>query len=60
MYFVDFLATLDGVETVAYPLRPDEGWRLDVDALADSLPKRARAVLVVSPNNPTGVAASTS
>ena len=51
----DFLARLADVEASPYRLRLEEDrWRLDVDALAASLPERARVILVVSPNNPTG------
>ncbi len=51
----DFLAGLEGVRTVPYPLRYGaEGWRLDVDRLAAALGPRSRAVVLVSPNNPTG------
>jgi alanine-synthesizing transaminase len=51
----DFLARLADVEAVTYRLRlTPERWTLDVDALAASLHERARVVLVVSPNNPTG------
>ncbi|MFL5312063.1 MAG: pyridoxal phosphate-dependent aminotransferase [Myxococcales bacterium] len=46
------LTALEGVEAVPYPLRFDGEWHLDAAAL--QLPPRARAVLVVSPGNPTG------
>lgn len=50
----DFLTRLESVEAASYRLRLDDRWHLDVDALAAQLPDNARAVLVVSPNNPTG------
>lgn len=55
----DYLAGLDAVDSVAYRLKPERGtrparWRLDVEGIADALPQRAKAVLVVAPNNPTG------
>lgn len=50
----EMLARLDAVEIVPYRLRPADRWRPDVDAIAASLPERARAILVVNPNNPTG------
>lgn len=51
----DYLSVLEGVETATYRLAlSDAGWRIDVDALAARLPERARVVLLVSPNNPTG------
>ena len=46
------LTALEGVRTVPYPLRFDGEWHLDAVALR--FPERARAVLVVSPGNPTG------
>ncbi|MEW6754850.1 MAG: pyridoxal phosphate-dependent aminotransferase [Candidatus Latescibacterota bacterium] len=51
----EFLATLEQVETVSYPLRYGEaGWAVDVDRLAAALGPRTRAVVLVHPNNPTG------
>ncbi|HET9315835.1 MAG TPA: pyridoxal phosphate-dependent aminotransferase, partial [Vicinamibacteria bacterium] len=50
----EYLARLDGVEVVPYPLRYDGEWHVgrgDVEAV---LTARTRAVVVVSPNNPTG------
>jgi alanine-synthesizing transaminase len=50
------LAELAGVDLVAYPLLYDGAWSIDLDALADLLVRtpRARALVVVAPNNPTG------
>lgn len=51
----DYLTGLEDLEARPYPLRLDERrWRLDLEALADGLTERTRAVLVVHPNNPTG------
>jgi len=52
----EYLAGLESVRACAYPSRYADGWHLDLHALATSLTPRARAVLVVSPNNPTGAA----
>jgi alanine-synthesizing transaminase len=49
-----FLADLAGVRLRAYPLRYDGAWYLDLDALRGAVNERTRAILVVSPNNPTG------
>ena len=50
-----FLTELDGVEAQVHPLRLEaDRWAFDVEALADRLTERTRAVLVVHPNNPTG------
>jgi len=51
---VDFLAQLEAVDLSRYPLHYHEGWWLDLDALVSSLSERSRAVILVSPNNPTG------
>jgi alanine-synthesizing transaminase len=50
----DFLAGLNDVEVVPYPLLYADGWQLDAEALESRLGRRARAILVVHPNNPTG------
>ncbi len=50
----DFLAGLSDVEIVPYPLRYDQGWHIDLGALKAALSPRARAILAVHPNNPTG------
>jgi aspartate/methionine/tyrosine aminotransferase len=50
----DFLAALEAVRPVAYPLFFHDGWRVDFGALEAALSPRARALLVVHPNNPTG------
>jgi alanine-synthesizing transaminase len=47
-----YLTALECVRAVPYALRWDGEWHLDVGALRFS--KRTRAVLVVSPGNPTG------
>ena len=49
---LDDLAALESVRLSPYPLRWDGEWRLDAAALRFSA--RTRAVLVVSPGNPTG------
>jgi hypothetical protein len=50
------IAELAGVELVAYPLVFDGRWSLDPDGLDAALAAapRARAVVAVAPNNPTG------
>jgi alanine-synthesizing transaminase len=50
----DLLAGLDGVPLRPYRLRQIDGWAIDRDSLLDVLTPDVRAVLVVSPNNPTG------
>lgn len=50
----DFLAQLDDVRLVPYPLFYDHGWHLDLEALRRRVTSRTRAIAVVHPNNPTG------
>ncbi len=50
----DFIARLDDVKLVEYPLLYHDGWQIDLEALARSVTERTRAVIVVHPNNPTG------
>jgi alanine-synthesizing transaminase len=50
----EFLADLDDVRLVPYPLFYDHGWHLDVAALAARITAKTRAIVVVHPNNPTG------
>ncbi|HEV8336381.1 MAG TPA: pyridoxal phosphate-dependent aminotransferase [Candidatus Polarisedimenticolia bacterium] len=50
----DFLARLDSVRSVPYPLSPEGGWALEPSAVTSRLGPRTRAVVIVSPNNPTG------
>jgi len=50
----DFLAALESVRVVEYPLVYHGGWAVDFEALARKITPRTRAVVVVNPNNPTG------
>lgn len=50
----DFLAALESVRVVSYPLVFDDGWSIDIDALGAAITDRTKAVAVVNPNNPTG------
>jgi aspartate/methionine/tyrosine aminotransferase len=50
----EYLASLESVRVVRYPLRYHEGWWIDLDALASALTPRSRAIVLVNPNNPTG------
>ena len=50
----DFLADINDVRLVSYPLAYDHGWSIDLDGLWSRISSRTRAILVVSPNNPTG------
>ena len=50
----EHLTALECVQAVPYALELHGDWRLDLAAIERSLDDRTRAVLVVSPNNPTG------
>ena len=50
----DLLTRLDAVHAVPYQLDPDGHWAIDRESLERALTPRTRAVLIVSPNNPTG------
>ncbi len=50
----DFLAQIESVRLVPYPLFYDHGWHLDAEALRRQINPRTRAIALVHPNNPTG------
>ena len=50
----DFLAGLNDVRLVPYPLVYEGRWRIGLDAVRAAAGPRARALVVVHPNNPTG------
>lgn len=50
----DYLATMESIEVRQYPLVYHGGWSIDLEALADAITERTRAIVVVHPNNPTG------
>jgi alanine-synthesizing transaminase len=50
----EYLASIQDVSAVEYPLFYDHGWHVDMHALEQRITPRTRAVLVVNPNNPTG------
>jgi aspartate/methionine/tyrosine aminotransferase len=50
----EFLAALESVRVVAYPLVPHSGWSIDFEILERKITPRTRAIVVVNPNNPTG------
>ena len=49
----EHLTALEGVAVHPYALTYDGRWSIDIDSLA-AAPETTRAVLIVSPNNPTG------
>ncbi len=50
----EFLADLQDVKLVPYPLIYDHGWQMDFPSLERAVTARTRGVVVVHPNNPTG------
>jgi alanine-synthesizing transaminase len=50
----EFLADLQDVRLVPYPLIYDHGWQMDFPSLEKVVTARTRGVVVVHPNNPTG------
>jgi alanine-synthesizing transaminase len=50
----EFLADLEDVKLVPYPLIYDHGWQMDFPSLEKVVTRQTRGVVVVHPNNPTG------
>ena len=50
----DFLADLQDIKLVPYPLLYDHGWQIDFPSLQKAVTERTRAIVLVHPNNPTG------
>ena len=50
----ELLTRLDGVDAAAYRLQRADDWDIDRDSIVRAVTSRTRAILVVSPNNPTG------
>ncbi len=49
-----FLGQLNDVQLDPWPSRYADGWQIDVAALRAAVTPQTRAILAVSPNNPTG------
>ena len=50
----NFLAEIQDVSLVRYPLVYDYGWQIDFHSLQQAITSRTRGIIVVHPNNPTG------
>lgn len=50
----DHLTRLEGVAAAPYQLEYHGTWRIDLPSVRQAITPRSRALLVVSPNNPTG------
>ncbi|MFA5933352.1 MAG: pyridoxal phosphate-dependent aminotransferase [Microgenomates group bacterium] len=54
-YFRYFeLAKLAGVNLIPVPLNEEKNWDLDIDLLKQKITPNTKAILICSPNNPTG------
>jgi len=51
---LEFLSRLNDLELAAYRIEYDQGWRIDFASLERAADDRARALVVIQPNNPTG------
>jgi alanine-synthesizing transaminase len=54
----DIIARLAGVRLTYYRLREAHEWDIDLDYLESRLTTRTRAIVLISPHNPTGMVAS--
>lgn len=50
----EHLTRLESIVAVPYSLEYHGSWRIDMDSVRRAMTGRVRAILVVSPNNPTG------
>jgi hypothetical protein len=50
----EFLAELECVKAVQYPLIYDHGWMIDLEALEALIGPKTHSIVLVNPNNPTG------
>lgn len=54
----DYIAALCHVTLRPYPLDPAQAWGIDLDRLAAAITPRTRAIVLISPHNPTGQVAT--
>jgi alanine-synthesizing transaminase len=50
----DYIALMSGVKLIPYRLQETQGWDLDLEHLEACVSTRTRAVILISPHNPTG------
>lgn len=50
----DYIAQLAHIKLRHYPLLEEKNWAVDVEALKKQADKRTKAIVLISPNNPTG------
>ena len=54
-YFFEYLYYIDNHDGVAVVVNTDDRFRLDLSAIEEAVTPRTRAIIVNSPNNPSGV-----
>ena len=54
----DYIARLAGVHMRQYRLLEHRGWAIDLDHLESQITESTRAIILISPHNPTGMIAS--
>jgi alanine-synthesizing transaminase len=54
----DYIARLCGVTLTAYALDESRSWAIDLEQLERQISSRTRAIVLISPHNPTGMVAS--
>jgi aspartate/methionine/tyrosine aminotransferase len=54
----DAIAALCDVKLVSYRLVPKDRWTMDCDDLKNKITQKTRAIVLISPHNPTGAVAS--
>jgi alanine-synthesizing transaminase len=50
----DYIALLSGVKLIPYPLMEAHDWAIDLEQLEACVSTRTRALILISPHNPTG------
>ena len=57
---LDYIAGISGVELTYYRLCEDKDWSIDFDHLSRQITSKTRAIVLISPHNPTGHVSSQS
>jgi alanine-synthesizing transaminase len=56
----DYIATLSDVRLTTYRLLESKNWSIDLEHLESQITSRTRAIVLISPHNPTGMVADRS